>query len=257
MIILLLLLGLNRLGIRSPLPYGLLGIGLWLAFLRSGIHPTIAGVLLALTIPARSGVMREAFQAQCISVLSGFEGSSLEEDEPGVTSGRQQAAAQTLETIAERIQNPAQRLERTFSPWVAYLILPIFALANAGVALGEETTFSLSSPLTLGIIFGQVVGKSVGITLFSWIAVKLRIAELPQRITWPQLLSSTFLAGIGFTMALFIAGTAFTDAGILSSAKLSILLGSVVSGVIGFLGLYVTTSVRTSFSTLSTAEASS
>ena len=241
-IILLILILFNRSGVRNPLPYALLGVGLWFTFLEAGIHPTIAAVLLAMTIPARSEVTKEAFQAQCVSVLSDFNPSNTD-IEASVISSRQQAAAETLETISERIQNPAQRLERTLSPWAAYLVLPIFALANAGIILGGNLAEVLTTPTSLGIGLGLLIGKPLGISLFCWLAVKLRFAELPSRVSWRQLISATPLAGIGFTMSIFIASAAFDDAAILSNAKLSIIIGSLLSAIIG-LGLLYLTSAR-------------
>jgi NhaA family Na+:H+ antiporter len=229
-VILILLLILNRTGIRNPLPYAILGIGLWYAFLQSGVHPTIAGVLLALMIPARTQVRAQAFLAQCTAVLGGVRPEvSLEEVD---LTDRQQAAARALEGIAERLQTPAQRLEHTLTPWASYLVLPIFALANAGVVLtggfGEGTT-----QISLGIILGLLIGKPLGITAFTWLAVRLKIAEMPARVDWPQLFSATWLAGIGFTMALFITDSAFADPAVLNSAKIAILIASLSAGLIG------------------------
>lgn len=196
-----------------------------------------------MTISARSEVSKEAFQAQCVSVLGGFNPSNAD-IETSVISSRQQAAAETLETIAERIQNPAQRLERTLSPWVAYLVLLIFALANAGIILGSNLTDVLATPASLGIILGLLIGKPLGISLFSWLAVKLRFAELPSRVNWRQLISATPLAGIGFTMSIFIAGAVFNDFATLANAKLSIILGSLLSAIIGLGLLSLTTTQR-------------
>jgi NhaA family Na+:H+ antiporter len=226
--------------VRQPLPYIVLGIGLWLAFLQSGIHPTIAGVLLAMTIPARTKVRSEAFLAQCTSALGRFEPGEL----TGEESGRQQAAAQTLESIAERLQAPLRRLEHSLNPWVAYLIVPIFAFANAGVHIRGDIAAVLTSPVSLGIIGGLVLGKPLGITLFSWIAVKLGIADLPAEVTWPQLFSASWLAGIGFTMALFIANAALADPILLDVAKFSILIASLLASVIGSGLLLLTTSTH-------------
>jgi len=237
--------------VSQPLPYIVLGIGLWLAFLQSGIHPTIAGVLLAMTIPARTKVRSEAFLAQCTSALGRFEPGELE----GEGSGRQQAAAQTLELIAERLQAPLRRLERSLNPWVAYLIIPIFAFANAGVYIRGDIGAVLTSPLALGIIGGLVLGKPLGITLFSWIAVKLGIADLPTEVTWPQLFSASWLAGIGFTMALFIANAAFVDPVLLDIAKFSILIASLLASIIGFGLLLLTTSKHVEVSQLEEATA--
>jgi NhaA family Na+:H+ antiporter len=232
------LIVLNRGHVRHPLPYALLGLGLWLAFLESGIHPTIAGVLLAMTIPARTPVRAEAFMAQCTAALVGLG--------PGGAHGegdrQQQAAAQTLEAIAERIQSPLQRLERGLNPWVAYLIVPVFALANAGVILGSNLGQTLANPVALGIVGGLVLGKPLGISLFSWLAVRLGMADLPLGVTWRQLFSASWLAGIGFTMSLFIAGSAFAGA-LLDVAKLSILAASLLASAVGF-GLLFLTNAR-------------
>jgi NhaA family Na+:H+ antiporter len=244
-VILLILIALNWAGVRNPLPYAILGIGLWLAFLQSGVHPTIAGVLLALTIPAKSRVRAQAFMAQCIAVLGGVDAEEMQPDEKNLQENdRQQAAAHTLEAIAERMQSPAQRLEHSLAPWAAYLVLPIFALANAGVSLSGDIGAALGTRLSLGIIFGLVFGKSIGITAFTWLAVNLGIAEMPNRVEWPQLFSATWLAGIGFTMSLFIAGSAFDSGPLLDTAKLSILVASVVAGTIGFSLMVLNTRLR-------------
>ena len=235
-LLLALLILLNRMGVRHPLPYAVVGIGLWLAFLESGVHPTIAGVLLAMTIPARVQARAEAYVAQCTAALGGLEPSVVE----GQESRRQQAAAQTLEVIMERIQSPLQRLERTLNPWVAYLIVPVFALANAGVRLEGDLVAALVNPLSLGIIGGLVLGKAVGITVFSWIAVRIGIADLPFGVTWLQLFSTSWLAGIGFTMSLFIASSAFDQPALLALAKMDILVASVIAAAIGFVLITVT-----------------
>jgi len=146
-VILLALVGLNRLGVRRPLPYILLGVGLWLATLSSGVHPTIAGVLLALTIPTKTRVRAQAFMAQSIALLGGLDRPAGDESEQVDLSDRQQAAAHTLEAIAERMQTPAHRLEHSLTPWATFLVLPLFALANAGVALSAVAGRRSSSPI--------------------------------------------------------------------------------------------------------------
>ena len=242
--ILLALVALNRLGVRRPLPYMLLGAGLWLATLESGVHPTIAGVLLALTIPTKTRVRAQAFMAQCTALLGGLDRPAGDESEQVDLSDRQQTAAHTLEAIAERMQTPAHRLEHSLTPWAIFLVLPLFALANAGVALSVAAGMGIASRLSLGIILGLAVGKPLGISSFAWLAVKLKIAELPPRVEWPQLFAASWLAGIGFTMALFIANTAFTDTSQLAAAKVSILIGSLFSGLIGFSLLLLTSRMR-------------
>ncbi|KAA3644589.1 MAG: Na+/H+ antiporter NhaA [Chloroflexi bacterium] len=249
LIFLLALGALNWGRVYNPLPYALLGIGLWLAFLQSGIHPTIAGVLLALTIPTRRPANTRPLLAQVQNVVEDFELAKQEE------SIRQPAVVQTLETILERMQSPAQRLERDLTPWSTYLILPIFALANAGVEINVNATQDLLSPVSLGIIFGLVVGKPVGITLLSWIAVRTGIAELPSDMHFKQLAGASFLAGIGFTLSLFIANSAFTDPEVLAVAKLGILVASILAGVLGWVALTVLSPVTTAHTQLEPATA--
>jgi NhaA family Na+:H+ antiporter len=232
-VILVMLIGLNRARVYSPLPYALLGIGLWLAFLDSGIHPTIAGVLLAATIPTWGAPDTRALLAQCVSVLNEFE-------IPAAQSANQaQVAAQTLETVADRMQSPAQRLEHSLLPWTTYLILPIFALANAGVVL--EFDQRLFGMVSVGIVLGLVLGKAIGITLFAWVAVRLNLADLPSNVSLRQIFSASWLAGIGFTMSLFIAGNAFKgNPDLLDEAKAGILVASLLAGIVGYLLSYYT-----------------
>jgi NhaA family Na+:H+ antiporter len=248
-VFLLALIVLNRIGFRQPLPYAILGIGLWLAFLESGLHPTIAGVLLAITIPARSQVEAEAYTAQCTAALSGL-GPGDDERE---TSRSQQAAAQTLEVIAERIQSPLLRLERTLNPWVAYLIVPVFAFANAGVDARGNLLVALTHPIALGIMGGLVLGKPLGITLLAWLVVKLRLADLPFGVTWAQLSSASWLAGIGFTMSLFIASSAFDSPELLAVSKVAILVASLLASAIGFALLSLTSPTQEGVSSLEEA----
>jgi NhaA family Na+:H+ antiporter len=226
------LFALNWARVYDPLPYALLGFGLWLAFLESGVHPTIAGVLLAMTIPTRSPPDTRALLAQAVTVLGDYQTSLAQALR---IDSRRQAAAQTMETIADRMQSPAQRLERDLGPWATFLILPLFALANAGVSFGGEASASLTGPISLGIIFGLVLGKPLGITLFAWLAVRLGWADLPENVSWRQLFSASWLAGIGFTMSLFIAGSAFSDPATLAAAKLGILVASILAGMVGAL----------------------
>jgi Na+:H+ antiporter, NhaA family len=133
------------------------------------------------------------------------------------------------------MQSPAQRLERTLAPWSTYLILPIFALANAGVQINVEAASQLLSPVGVGVILGLVIGKPVGISLFSWIALRTGLAEMPGDLHFRQVMSASILAGIGFTLSLFIANAAFGDSALLASVKLSILVASILAGVIGIL----------------------
>jgi NhaA family Na+:H+ antiporter len=247
LVIFLFLIGLNRARVYSPLPYAVLGIGLWLAFLQSGIHPTIAGVLLAITIPTRSPPNIRTLLAQVISLLKSFE---LPFEWQGHPDSRRQAAVSTMENITERMQSPAQRLEELLTPWTTFLILPLFALANAGVAINPDTVSTLNSPVSLGIILGLVIGKPIGISLIAYGATRLGLAEMPDGVRWRQFVSASALAGVGFTMSLFISGAAFTgDPALLEISKLAILVASIIAAIVGAVSLMVTspsTSAKTS-----------
>jgi NhaA family Na+:H+ antiporter len=226
------LLVLNRWRVFSPFPYAILGIGLWLAFLESGIHPTLAGVMLAATIPTRSPANLGRLMAQTDTVLNRYEYVESE--------SREQAVVHALKMILDRMEPPAQRLEHDLQPWTTYLILPIFALANAGVVLGADTGMNLSNTVGVGIILGLVVGKPLGVSLFAWLATRLGLAEMPEDIRWPQFLSASFLAGIGFTISLFFTQAAFSDPQLLASAKLAILLASAIAAITGWVLLNLT-----------------
>lgn len=233
---LVVLIGMNRLGVRRTLVYTLLGIGLWVAFLKSGIHATIAGVLLALTIPANRKIDAQAFLEKGKDLLRIFAA----ETRPGSEelTSRQLDVIHTLEANCEGAETPLSRLEHALLPWVSFFIMPVFALANAGVTLsGDMLTTAFSSTITLGIILGLVLGKQIGVMLFTWGAVKLGWAALPTNVTWRQLYGVAWLTGIGFTMSLFIANLALGEPVLLDSAKIGILTASLISGLGGWLML--------------------
>lgn len=229
----------NRLGVRHTLPYGLIGCLLWLAIFLSGVHATIAGVALALTIPTRSVLRPRAFLEHARSVLRRFESASdreVPEDDSLIGDDlERQTAIEALEDGCEKAQSPLYRLEHALHPWVAFAIMPIFALANAGVPLSGDLRSSLTHPVTLGVILGLAVGKPLGIFTFTWLATRLQISSLPEGIRWSQIHGAAWLAGIGFTMSMFIANLALPDASLLTSAKLGILLASLGAGLIGYL----------------------
>jgi NhaA family Na+:H+ antiporter len=206
---------------------------LWLAFLQSGVHPTIAGVLLAMTIPTRSPANMRLLLTQVASLLRTMELPQEWKRQVGL-EGRQQAEVGVLETVVQRLQSPAQHLEHVLHPWTTYLVLPIFALANAGVSITSDALGNLFNPIGLGIILGLVLGKPLGITLFSWLAMRLGLAVRPPGVSWSLLVGAGALAGIGFTISLFIANAAsFPDAATRDAAKLAILVASVLAAVIG------------------------
>jgi NhaA family Na+:H+ antiporter len=230
---LVLLIVANRLSIRYPIVYIILGIGLWVAFLKSGIHATVAGVLLAMTIPSKSFMDTGAFVRQGRDYLDRIEDCCL----PGPysqTTKNQRAAIRALEANCQKVESPLHRLEHALHPWVAFAIMPVFALANTGVTLPGDWSL-LASPAALGVMAGLVVGKPLGIMLAVWLAVKTKLAVLPTDANWRQLFGVSTLAGIGFTMSLFIAGLAFGDTPLLDTAKIGILSASLLAGLIGWL----------------------
>ncbi len=231
----LLLLGLlNLLGIRAILVYILLGIIVWVAFLQSGIHATIAGVLVALTIPARRRIDEVGFLHRIRHLTSVFEEQEVTLARM-VTDERQQAAVLELEDACEAVQAPLQKLEHRLHTWVAFGIVPIFALANAGVPLSLEGFSGAGLPIVLGIVLGLVVGKPLGLIGLSWVVVRTGIATLPEGVRWAHIVGAGCLAGLGFTMSLFIAALGFGESELLEAAKLGILTASLIAGVLGFI----------------------
>ena len=223
----------NLIGVGRTLVYALLGIGLWLAFLLSGVHATIAGVLLALTVPAISFINPGAFLERSRYVLDRFEKAG-EQGESVLSNEERQAALHALNNAAYELEPPLHELEHALHPWVVFAIMPVFALANAGVPLGGGIADALTSPVSLGIVAGLVIGKQLGITLFAWLAVKGGISELPEGIRWRHVYGAGWLAGIGFTMSLFISDLAFSDGSLVEAAKLGILVASLIAGVVGW-----------------------
>ena len=238
-ILLVALFAANRLGVRAILVYMILGAALWLAFLKSGVHATIAGVLLAFTIPARSVIDHNAFRSLLNAVSDKLVKRNDEREDKEKTDD-EQAAVHTLEKACEMVESPLQRLEHGLHPWVTYMIIPVFALANAGVTISGSFTASLTSQVSLGIIFGLIFGKQIGVTLFSWLAVKTKMADLPANVSWRQIYGVSCLAGIGFTMSLFIATLGFGESMNLTYSKIGILAASLISGIAGWLLLFST-----------------
>jgi NhaA family Na+:H+ antiporter len=225
----------NLAGIRSALVYALIGVAMWLMLLQSGVHATVGGVLLAFTIPSRRIVHGRQFTAFAEHVIGIFRGGGSEADDVA-PDPRSQAAVRGLEVACRGVLTPLDRLERDLHPWVAYAIMPIFALANAGVALRAGIGDAIGSGVGLGVILGLVLGKPLGIFLATAAAVRFGLGDLPAGTNWRQIAAGGCLAGIGFTMSLFIANLAFGEGGeMLYAAKVGILAASLVSGVVGML----------------------
>lgn len=227
------LAGLNAMHVRSPLPYALLGVGLWLAVLSSGIHATIAGVVLALTIPARPKIDPGTLLERGRALMERLE-STTDATRGGLT-GKQQAIVQELEDACDLVQSPMQQMEHRLHPWVTHFIMPVFALANSGVTITAD--MSLGHPVAVGIILGLVLGKQIGITLFSWAAIRFGLASLPRGTDMRHIYGAAWVGGIGFTMSLFVATLAFGNSILLEISKLGILSASVIAGLGGWLVL--------------------
>jgi Na+:H+ antiporter, NhaA family len=221
-------------GVRRATVYLAIGVGLWIAVLASGIHATVAGVLLAMVIPARTRIDTREYVVQGHAILNEFERCDGE-GENVMTNATQQAAIMAMQRASEAAQAPLQALEHRLHPWVAFGIVPLFALANAGVHLGGDGGGVLN-PVTLGVMGGLVLGKPLGIVLFAWFAVRFGLANLPAGVRWGHVHGVAWLGGIGFTMALFVGGLAFGgDAALLNLAKVGVLSASLVAGTVGTL----------------------
>jgi NhaA family Na+:H+ antiporter len=223
-----------RLGIRSILVYFAIGGGIWLALDASGVHATLAGIILGLMTPARSWVSDRRLHAILDRVIAYPPGDHWSSDNAAQLDLRQAGVA------AREAVSPIERLEFALHPWVAFMILPLFALANAGVSLSSA---SVDQTLTISVFAAFVVGKPAGVVLFSLLAVMLNIATRPSELSWGLLAAGSLLTGIGFTMALFIAGLAFQP-NLLDSVKIGVLSASVTSAAAGFLALAWITSSR-------------
>lgn len=227
--IVVILYGGNRLGIHSLWFYGVLGFVLWLVVLSSGVHATIAGVALAMCIPAHSRIDRISFFTRSRDLIERIsQRTESDEDE-----GKQLDAVHALEEMCEHVQTPLHRIEHGLGTIVSFGIMPLFALVNAGVVITPAMIDGLTSPVALGIALGLVVGKQVGITGSIWLSVKLGFTRLPSGVRMTQMYGMSLLCGIGFTMALFVANLAFISPEHLEMAKLSILVGSTLSALLG------------------------
>ncbi len=216
----------NKAGIRNVWLYVLVGAGVWLAALKSGIHPTIAGVAMGLLAPATALISKE----KLISFMKSAGSQISDVDKEGIKIKYREILEQSEFNSREAI-SPLERIEVALHPWVAFVIMPIFALANAAVPIDVG---QISSSLMIAVAFGLVFGKPIGIFLISYIVVKLKIADLPRDVNWTMMLGAGCLAGIGFTMSLFIASLSLTGE-LLNVAKTGIIIGSFISLCLGLL----------------------
>ncbi len=226
----------NRVNLNHPLVYLILGIGLWYAFLNSGIHPTLAGVLLAFTIPMKIHMKDEEFMRENKKKIEKAEQAS----EPEKSILENKDFLKEVEGIREdtkRARPLALRMERQLTSYNSFFVMPVFALANAGVTFEEGWIEGLLEPISLGIVVGLVVGKVLGIALFSYAGIKSKISDLPENVNLKGIIGVGFIAGIGFTMSLFISTLAFTDKQFLVEAKIAILIASFIAALIGLIYL--------------------
>jgi Na+:H+ antiporter, NhaA family len=224
----------NFFWIRWTIVYALLGLAIWFFVLGSGVHPTVAGVIVSLFVPAKGKYDTDRFLKNVENTIERFE---CEEQSCGFSillNEEHLNAVHDLEMACHDVETPLQRLLHALHPWVAFFILPIFAMANTGLIFrGMVFSEVISNPVILGIVFGLVVGKPIGILLFSYLSVKTGIASLPQEVRWSHILGGAMLGGIGFTMSLFLSELSFTNPHIIDDARIAILTGSIISAVFG------------------------
>ncbi len=222
---------------RGPLSvYVVLGIIFWAAVLSSGVHATIAGVILGLVAPLTPKRPPEELADQAEPLLENFRDAVARREKSAA-----EATLTQLDQLLRGTDSVAERLERTIHPWVCFVVLPLFALASAGVALSaEQIKLATASPIALGIFLGLVVGKAVGITLFAFLAVRCKIAGMTEGLTWSGIAGVGILAGVGFTVALFISGLSFDDPTLVATSKIAVLAASLAAGTLGYICLRLT-----------------
>jgi NhaA family Na+:H+ antiporter len=235
----------NRLGLQHPNFYALIGLGLWVALLKSGIHASIAGVLIGATIPVQARHQHDEFITKTENLLDRYRKSN---SVPGPFHNEQRLGTLlALEHVCHDAMSPLQRMEHEMTRWIIYGVMPIFALANAGISLSiTELGNALTHPITVGISLGLLVGKPLGIVLFSWLAIRLKLCDLPIGSRWTDIVGIGILAGIGFTMSMFITNLAYLDVERIANAKVGIFAASILAGVIGYLILSRNKGYRTS-----------
>ena len=232
-------------GLYSEFVTIIAGFIVWLFFLKAGLHPTLAGILMAFAVPVRQKISTDEFTDQLDSIVKNIKESTILQKP--VLSGEQLELIDDLEDWSDKYRSPLQHLEHKLHNWVAYLVIPIFALANAGVAINGEG--GLETALVVNIMICLILGKSIGISTVIFAARKLKLIEVPSDITNRQIIGVSFLAGIGFTMAIFIAGLAFNSSPeYIDSAKIGILIGSFISAILGY-GILRFNSVKGKFGT--------
>ncbi len=234
------LIALNLSGVRNTIPYFIIAVFLWYALLKSGVHATLAGILGALTVPAMPKYNPQRFIDRIRELIQRFDDNN-KSNANILTNDKSRAVVQTMENVVHNVQAPLQQLEHTWHLPVAYVIIPIFALANAGIALDfDSLSATVGHPVLQGVAAGLILGKFIGITGVSWLVLKLGIAKLPKDTRFTQIAGVSLLAGIGFTMSIFVAQLGFKDnQEMLLMAKTGILFASLFAGVVGYIWLFL------------------
>ena len=231
---LLVALGLvGRTRVRSAGIYAVLVTGVWLATLSSGVHATVAGILIAFLVPVRSTISPQRFVDDVGAALRDLTGRLLSRESLTLDAA-QLERVELVHVTASKLRPPALVFEHALHPVTTWFVLPLFALFNAGIAMEGGLADAIRSPVALGVVVGLFVGKAVGITGAAWLVLRLKCSELPENVTLGQLAGVGVLAGIGFTMSIFVAGLAFHDEALEAAAKVAILVASALSGVCGY-----------------------
>ncbi len=254
-LVILFTLLLRRIGEKHMFPYLFCAILVWALFFYSGIHATMSGVVMAFLIPATSRYNKAQYIHKRNHYLRMLEDMDGIDDEP-FPNGPQKHALRRLERVAHRSMDMSYRVEHALTPWVNYLIMPVFALANAGVQITDLSYFNVFSydlllgSVSMGIFLGLLLGKPVGITLFSWIAIKLKVGAMPEKATWPMFFAVACLGGIGFTMSIFVDTLSFGEqapdvlAHLRDAGKIAVLMGSLCAGILGTVLINIVSKVQ-------------
>lgn len=225
----------NRIGIRNSAFYLILGICVWIGFLLSGVHATIAGVLVAFTIPAMTRINENDYSENLRELSYQFEKEIPSNST--LTTPQQHQTIQHVKSLSLAAETPLQKIEHALHPWVAFVIMPLFALANAGILIGADFFSSVINPVSIGVAMGLIFGKFIGVLLFTFVMVKTGLGTLPNGATWHHMIGIALLAGVGFTMSLFISSLAFNNPEFVEQAKYGILIASILAGLSGYLYL--------------------
>ena len=221
----------NLLGIRGILFYLIIGIAVWAGFLFSGVHATIAGVLVAFTMPARTKINETEYVGNVRKYIADFENAIPQNG--SLTTSEQHQTIEKIKKLSTDAETPLQKIEYALHPWVAFVIMPLFALANSGMHIGGDFLSSLVNPVSIGVTVGLLAGKLAGVFAFTWLMVHFKFSSLPDKATWSHILGVAMLAGVGFTMSLFVTGLAFNNPQFVDQSKYGILVASIIAGTSG------------------------